>query len=228
MAKDLNLIIVAHPDDEILGFGGTGVNLIKKGEIVQPIILSGKANQRTQKPSEDELLKDSINANKKIGFNPPIFGDFPNLRMNTIDTIEIVKFIEKYIVQFKPQRIFTHHPSDLNDDHFVISRSCLTASKIFLRKNEDDPINSIYFMEIMSSSDWNIYPNNGLYLPNTFINIENSISSKIEALKCYRNVMRQPPHPRSEHAIRAIAAHRGAQSGAKYAESFQNVYRKLI
>ena len=116
----------------------------------------------------------------------------------------------------------------MNDDHSVISKACLTASKIFQRKEINDPIESINFMEIMSSTDWSLYPVNGLYLPNKFIDIEQHIESKISAIKCYRNVMRKPPHPRSDVSIRAIASYRGSQSGYKYAESFQTIYSSKI
>ena len=79
-----NLVVVAHPDDEILGFGGTGASLINNNETVQAIILSGSVNQRSLRPKKEDLVNDSIAANELIGFNRPIFGDFPNLRMNRL------------------------------------------------------------------------------------------------------------------------------------------------
>ena len=83
----INLIVVAHPDDEILGFGGTGAKLVKKGEIVQPIILSGNVQARSKRPEDNELLKNIIEANQYLGFNKPVLGDFPNIRMNNVDHI---------------------------------------------------------------------------------------------------------------------------------------------
>ncbi len=228
MIKKTNLVFVAHPDDEILGFGGTGAKLVQDGELVQPVILSSAVDARSKKPRYDELLEDIESANKRVGFENPILGDFPNLRLNNVDTVDLVKFIEKNIIEFNPNRIFTHHPSDLNDDHTIISKACLAAAKIFQRNNEPECFDAIYFMEIMSSSDWSTYPINGAYMPNMYVNIEDHLSLKIEALKCYRKVMRKVPHPRSEHAIKAIAAHRGAQSGFKFAESFQIAYRNLL
>ena len=91
----VNLIVVAHPDDEILGFGGTGAKLVQKGEIIQPIILCGNVKERKKKPDNQILYNNIIEANTLIGFNTPILGDFPNIRMNTVDHIEIVKFIEE-------------------------------------------------------------------------------------------------------------------------------------
>ena len=184
--KITNLIIVAHPDDEILGFGGTGANLIKMGEVVQAIILSGKAEQRYLKPADKELNDNCLNANTFLGFEKPIVADFPNIRMNNIDHIELVKYIENQIVKFNPTRIFTHHPSDLNDDHKQISFACQAAARFFQRrKNNTSHLKGLYLMEILSSTDWSFPSNNLNFRPNTYSDITKSIDLKIESLKKY-------------------------------------------
>ena len=134
--RDLNIIVVAHPDDEILGFGGSGSILIEKGEIVQPIILCGEVLERSNRPESMQLLHDMKKANKMLGFNTPILGSFPNLAMNTVSSIEIVKFIEKQLRKFLPKRIYTHHPNDMNKDHFFVSESTLAAAKYFQRNTK--------------------------------------------------------------------------------------------
>ncbi len=220
----INLVVVAHPDDEILGFGGTGALAISKGEKVIPLILCGSVEERKLKPSEENLRSDMFNASKSLGFSKPIIGSFPNIKINTIPHIDLVKFIENYILKYRPNRIFTHHPSDLNDDHKQISNACIVASRIFQRNNDISPINGIYFMEILSSTEWSFNIENKIFSPNIFIDIKNSIKKKIEALKIYRNVMRPVPHPRSEEVILGLSRFRGAQSGYEYAESFQQVF----
>ena len=85
----LNLVVVAHPDDEILGFGAAGAKLVKQGEIVQPIILCGNVDVRHKKPTDEELYRDMCKANNILGFNEPVLGSFPNIRMNNVDHIEI-------------------------------------------------------------------------------------------------------------------------------------------
>ncbi len=86
----INLVIVAHPDDEILGFGATGAKLVKRGEVVIPIIMCGGVFARNQRPTDLELFEDMNNANKKVCFHCPVLSDFPNLKMNTIPHIDLV------------------------------------------------------------------------------------------------------------------------------------------
>ena len=224
--KTVNLVIVAHPDDEILGFGATGAKLAARGEVVRPIILCGNVHVRDRRPSDHELAEDIANANKTVGFEKPTLGDFPNLRMNTVPHIEIVEFIEKNIAEYNPHRVFTHHPADLNDDHRQVSRSCLAAFRLFQRRPEVAPPKSLHFMEIQSATDWSIDTSLAAFRPNLYIEITAELEVKLEALSCYRNVMREYPHPRSEEAIRGLAAYRGAQSGQKYSEAFETVFQR--
>ena len=226
--KKVNLVVVAHPDDEVLGFGGTGASLVKQGDIVQPIILCGKANVRTRRPKTSNLYDDMISANRHLGFEVPVLGKFPNIRMNTVDHIDIVRFIEKQILKLKPSRIFTHHPSDLNDDHIQISMACLAASRLFQRRSDLPPLDAIYFIEILSSTDWSFPSAKSAFKPDTFSDITETIELKLQALSKYKGVMRSQPHPRSTEVLTGHAAYRGGQCGNKYAEAFQTVFKREV
>ena len=221
-----NLLVVSHPDDEILGFGGTGHKLCLNGEIVQPVILCGQVSARNQKPKNVDLINDIKKANDYLGFNFPILGDFPNLKFNNIDHIEIVKFIEKQIIEIEPDRIFTHFPNDLNDDHRQVSNACQVAAKISQRNPLLKPINGLYFMEILSSTEWSNSQSNLSFNPNIFIDISSFIDKKIKSLSFYRDVMREPPHPRSDSVIRSLSVFRGTQIGFKNAEAFQVCFQR--
>lgn len=223
--KILNLVVVAHPDDEVLGFGGAGAKLASRGEVVQPVILCGNVDARTMRPSNAQLYADMCAANELLGFETPILGGFPNIRMNNVDHIDIVQFIEKQIAAFQPIRIFTHHPGDLNDDHVQVSKACMAASRYFQRRSDIRPLQSLHFMEILSATDWAFSVGNMPFNPTTFIEIEDCLDLKIEALGKYRNVMRDFPHPRSEQILRGHAAYRGGQCGVKYAEAFQTCFQ---
>ena len=220
----LNLLVVAHPDDEILGFGATGAKLVHQGEHVQPIILCGDVNARTNRPKNSELNQDMLKANRLVGFSEPILGNFPNIRMNNVDHIDIVQFIEKQIIDFGPTRIFTHNPSDLNNDHVEISKACVAAARLFQRRDDISRLESLHYMEILSATDWAFPVNGEGFLPNTYIDVTSYFDLKVSALSCYRGVMRDMPHPRSEEVMRGHAAYRGGQSGFMYAESFQTIF----
>lgn len=224
--KRISLIIVAHPDDEILGFGATGAKLVSQGEIVQPVILCGNVDVRNERPTDAELYEDMVDANKIVGFELPILGDFPNIKMNTIDHLSIVQFIEQQILEFKPTRIFTHHPSDLNDDHKQIANACMAASRYYQRRADIPSLQSLSFMEIQSATDWSFESCGDIFKPNHYVEVTEELNLKIRALNCYRNVMRDFPHPRSVEAIKGLAAYRGGQSGQKYAEAFQTIFQQ--
>ena len=223
-----NLLIVAHPDDEILGFGGAGASYASLGEIVQPVILCGGAKARSNRPSNDKLANNIQEANKVVGFNNPILGSYPNLEMNTVPHLNMVKFIEEQICSFQPDRIFTHHPYDLNEDHREVSKACMAAFRIFQRKKNIKSIRELYFMEILSSTDWSFPVNSAQFSPNVFIDISQTYKKKIKALSCYEGILREPPHPRSIDTLHGHAMYRGGQSGFLLAEAFQQVYRSKL
>ena len=226
--KIVNLVVVAHPDDEILGFGATGAKLSGADETVQPIILCGEVDARSKRPGDKDLLADIHAANDIVGFSEPVLGDFPNLRMNTVDHIDIVQFIENQIQAYEPARIFTHHPADLNNDHVQIAHACLAASRLFQRRSDVRALRSLHLMEIQSATDWSFGVGKEIFTPNLFVDVENELDQKLKALSCYSNVMREFPHPRSPEAINGLAAYRGGQSGHKYAEAFQTVFMREL
>ena len=221
------LLVVAHPDDEILGFGASGKIFLKSEIKIQPVILCGNVNQRTQKPANNLLLKDILAANQTLGFEEPVLGDFPNLKMNTTPHIKLVKYIEKQIEYYEPSKVFTHHPGDLNDDHVQVSKACQAAIRLFQRRTNIKPIDEFYYMEILSSTDWSFQNGGNDFQPNIFVEVgKDGVEKKVKALSCYRDVMREFPHPRSVEAVRALATLRGAQSGYNYAEAFQLAFKR--
>lgn len=221
------LTVTAHPDDEILGFGGSSAILTRHGHIVQNLILSGNVEARRFRPDENLLKMHVTSAQKIVGAQPPILGPFPNIKFNTIPHLEIVQFIEKYIEEIQPDIVITHHPYDLNNDHYHVSKSCQAAVRLFQRK-QIKPLSALYFMEIPSSTDWAFPVDGQQFRPDTFLEIgEEGLSRKLEALHAYEGVMRAYPHPRSNEAIRALAVLRGSQVGRNLCEGFQTAMNIL-
>jgi N-acetylglucosamine malate deacetylase 1 len=226
--RKCNLVVVAHPDDEVLGFGGTGAKLVANGEMVQPVILCGNVDARTQRPSNDQLASDMAAANLALGFEPPVLGSFPNIRMNTVPHLDLVQFIEAQVERFEPSRIFTHHPADLNDDHGQVARACLPAARLSQRRGALNQVPSVYFVEVPSATEWSFPTGVDAFLPTVFSDISDFLEAKLSALECYRNVPRPFPHPRSREAMTALAAYRGSQSGSGHAEAFQLVFDRAF
>ena len=215
------LTVTAHPDDEILGFGGSASILSANGHVVYNLILSGNVEARRHRPNEDDLKNHTHLAQQIVGAQPPVLGSFPNIKFNSVPHLELVQFIESHIENLQPDIIVTHHPYDLNNDHYHTSIACQAAARLFQRK-PTKPLKGLYFMEIPSSTDWAFPIDGQQFRPDTFIEIgEDGLKAKIEALYAYEGVMRSYPHPRSDESIRALALLRGSQAGRDLCESFQ-------
>ena len=228
MLKNKYLIVVAHPDDEVLGAGGMIYNLSHNNNLFDIAILCTNVEARSNK-TDDKRLKNNIESVKKrLGIKKIYSGTFPNIAMNTIPHLQLVQFIEKALLDSKPDIVITHHPSDVNNDHYQTSIACQAAVRLFQRQSNVKPINELWYMEIPSATDWNINPTIYGFKPNIFIEIKKAgIKQKIHALKMYSGVMREYPHPRSVENLSALATCRGAQSGLSYAEAFECVFRRL-
>jgi LmbE family N-acetylglucosaminyl deacetylase len=221
------LIVVAHPDDEILGFGGSAALLTSQGTPVSTCILSRSVDARNNRPALAELERQSLEAHRIVGAQRILWADFPNIQLNTVAHIKLVQTIEQAISESSATAIFTHHPGDLNDDHRHVSKACQAAARLFQRREGVSRLQGLYFMEVLSSTDWS-FETVDRFQPTSFLEIGSpNLELKIKALAQYEDVMKPYPHPRSSEAIRALAALRGAQAGMLYAESFQLVFSNL-
>jgi LmbE family N-acetylglucosaminyl deacetylase len=221
------LIVVAHPDDEVLGCGGTAAAMAARGIVVRSCILSGEADARQNRPEVQELLANTRKAQRILKLRDPILGGFPNIRFNTVAHLEMVQFIESAIEKTRAEIIFTHHPNDVNDDHKKTSAACQAAVRLFQRRPKVRPLRSLYFMEILSATDWT-FPTGQDFRADTFYELgKEFLEKKLEALRAYKGVMREFPHPRSAEIVYSLAAYRGGQAGMRYAESFQTAFNAL-
>ncbi len=221
------LIVVAHPDDEVLGAGATIHKLVKKGVTVDVCILSADAEARNGRPDSETLRSDAAQCMNILGVRRLYAAPFPNIQLNCVPHLKLVQFIEQAMLDSGAEKIITHHPSDLNNDHHCVSLACQAATRLFQRREGVAPIDELWFMEVPSSTDWALNRGANGFEPNVFVEIgQDGLEAKLQALAAYRGVMRDFPHPRSAEAIRGLAAVRGAQAGETYAEAFQCVFRR--
>jgi len=223
------LVVVAHPDDEVLGAGGTIYSLAKRGEEVNVCILCSEVEIRNYRPTSEELDNDIHEANKLLGVNKIYQGGFPNIALNTVKQLELVQFIEGIMIENKTEVIITHHPGDLNNDHHHVSIACQAASRLFQRRSDVVNLRELLFMEVPSSTDWALNSSLNTFKANVYFEIkEDGVEKKIESLSKYRGVMRDYPHPRSEENLKSLATYRGSQAGLVYAEAFESVFRRVF
>jgi LmbE family N-acetylglucosaminyl deacetylase len=223
------LVVAAHPDDEVLGAGATLAKLASEGNTVITCFLSGEVTARRHRPELEKLRKDIISSARILGVKQVILGKFPNIQFNTIPHLSMVQFIEQVILDTEAETIFTHHPSDLNNDHLHTSLACQAAIRLFQRRDGVLPVKELLFMEIPSSTEWSLNKSVQPFTPNVYIETrEEFLTAKLQALAEYSGVMRDYPHPRSQIAIKGLAAYRGAQAGMVYAESFESVFRREL
>ncbi len=218
--KNRILIFAAHPDDEVLGCGGTIAKKTSKGYVVQTVFFSDGVSARHKKENikkVEERKKSAKLAAKILKTKPPIFGKFPDNQLDTISFLKIVKFVEKYIKIFKPSIIYTHFPEDLNIDHRLVSLAVSTAC----RPQKNKLVKKILFFEIPSSTEWKIIINKkNIFNPNWYEDISKTLDIKIKSLKVYGSELKKWPHPRSLKGVKSLAQWRGATVGYKAAESF--------
>jgi LmbE family N-acetylglucosaminyl deacetylase len=187
------LLVAAHPDDEVLGAGGTLARHVSEGDAVDVLICA-----------------------QGLGTAAPRFLDFPDNAMDSVALIEIVRKVEAAVAASAPQVVYTHHPSDLNVDHRLTAQAVLTAC----RPLPGSAIAAVYAYETVSSTEWGLPDAGAPFAPTHFVDVSATLEQKLRALGAYASEMRPFPHPRSLEAVRHLAAWRGSIVGCAAAEAF--------
>lgn len=221
--KQKILVVVAHPDDEVVGCAGTAARLAREGCQVYTLILGEGITSRDEKPDRkkrkkelENLKKQAKEANKILGVKEVFLYDLPDNRFDTVCLLDIVKIVESIKNKIRPDIIFTHSERDLNVDHQITYKAVITST----RPLQQETVKEIYSFEVLSSTEWN-YPLS--FSPDIFFDIWDTLKYKLEALGIYKSELRVFPHPRSLEAIKLNAEYRGMQVGLKHAEAFKTV-----
>lgn len=217
------LVVAAHPDDEILGCGGTILKHIASGDIVHTMIMAEGLTSRDYKRDvigrADELSELHQKARKVadfMGVEKLIMHSFPDNRMDSVTLLDVVKKIENEVDEFQPNIVYTHHAGDVNIDHRITHDAVITAC----RSLPGESVTDILFFETLSSTEWQMMTADKIFQPNVYVDIKNFMKKKLELLKLYNSEMREYPHPRSYSGVEILAQYRGLTVGCPYAESF--------
>ena len=201
------LLVVAHPDDEVLGAGASIWNWTRNADTVDVALMCTEAKARAFRPGDEELNSDLDKSAAYLGINKKYEATFPNIEMNTVPHLKLVQFIESAIKESEPDIIITHHPADTNNDHLQTSMACQEAIRLFQRRPEVKRVKEFWYMEVPSCTEWAINNAFNLFRPNCYVEVgKEGVDAKIKALSMYRGVMRPYPHPRSAEYITGLDA----------------------
>lgn len=221
------LVLAAHPDDEVLGCGGTMARLAHEGHEVHVAILGEGVTSRYADRAEADakLLRDLHGDSRRVadllGAKKLHMFGLPDNRFDSVPMLDVVKVVERLIDDLRPEVVYTQHGGDLNVDHVVLFRATLTAT----RPMRDSPVREVYAYEVASSSEWAFQQFEPRFQPNTFVDITATLEAKVAAMEAYESEARAAPHPRAPESLRAAARRWGSVVGVQAAEAFQLVRR---
>lgn len=212
------LVVAAHPDDEVLGAGGTILKHAKKGDAVYLLILGDGVTSRGSSKAEIKKRQGQAErAAKILGIKKVFLETLPDNKFDSVPLLEIVKKVEKTVQAIKPNIVYTHFSDDLNIDHRLTCRAVLTAC----RPQPNFFVKKIMAFEVLSSTEWQEKKKKSLFCPTHYNDISEVIDEKIKALEVYQDELRAYPHPRSKQGVKILARYRGLEVGYKYAEAFE-------
>lgn len=219
------LALAAHPDDEVLGCGGTLARLSREGQRVFIAIVGEGITSRYDTPDQaapglvDALRERSRQVARHLGARDVFFQGLPDNRFDTVPLLDITKIIESLIDRLRPDVVYTQHGGDLNMDHVRLHRATLTAT----RPQPGHSVREVYAYEVASSTEWAFQRFAPRFRPNVFEDITETLETKIEAMQLYETEVRAYPHPRSPEALRAQARRWGTTVGRGAVEAFEAV-----
>ncbi|AUT00931.1 GlcNAc-PI de-N-acetylase [Nostoc sp. CENA543] len=220
MSKQI-LVIAAHPDDEILGIGGTIARHISQGDKVVIAFIADSGTARYEDETINLIKGCAIAAVSKLGIveTDIRFAGFADQILDTLPIIKITQWIEQVVQEIKPQIIYTHHRGDINRDHQVVHEATLTATRPYSASF----VERILCYETPSATEWAGPYVENYFVPNVFVDISSHLENKLRAMSAYKTELRAFPHPRSLEALHTRAGYWGSIIGVAAAEPFMLV-----
>jgi LmbE family N-acetylglucosaminyl deacetylase len=222
-ARSTVLVVAAHPDDEVLGCGGTLARMAGEGSKVHVLLMAdGETSRETPLAEAAQHAKIAARnaaceaARAILGYSTVEAVGLPDQRLDSFDLLDVVRRVETVIQRLQPVTLLTHHAGDANADHRVVHDAVVAAC----RPQPGHPVKELLFYEVPSSTEWRPACSAQPFNPNWFVDISSTLSTKMRALQAYGEELRAFPHPRSVEAVEALAKWRGASIGVRAAEAF--------
>ena len=216
------LVIAAHPDDEVLGMGGTIAKYASRGdEVAVLIVTDGSTSQYRNDPKLEEIIRtkkaETDHCAAALGVKQVFYGGLPDMKLDITPHVEINSVIENTISAFQPSIVFTHFSGDVNKDHRRVCESTLVAC----RPVPEQCVKRLFLYSVPSSTEWNAQTAANAFLPNWYEDISGLYAEKkYKAMECYQTELREYPHPRSIQYLKTADTAEGNKVGLLTAESF--------
>ncbi len=217
------LVVAAHLDDEVIGCGGTIARHAALGDDVQVLVVTRGDPELFPKDLVDAIFREGAEAHKVLGVTKLHCLDLPAPKLDTVPQYKLVDSIEKIFRSVQPDTVYIPHAGDIHMDHRAVHHAALVAA----RPINGCSINRLLSYETLSETEWAPPSADNAFIPTVFIDISQYLTRKIEAMSCYRNQVRQPPHPRSLETIESLAKLRGSTVSLRAAEAFM-IVREII
>jgi LmbE family N-acetylglucosaminyl deacetylase len=217
------LVIAPHPDDEVLGAGGTLLRYKFEGHSIAWLIVTGITEDFGWSPERIfERDLEIAKVTKFFHFDEVYNLKLPTTKLDTLPISDIVKKISDVIEDFSPDEILIPHVGDIHTDHQIVNKAVLSCTKWFRYPF----IKRILAYETISETNFGLDVG-CQFTPNVFVDISNFLSDKIKILEIYSSEIGIFPFPRSKLSIESLARYRGSTSGFIAAEAFQLLRERI-
>jgi LmbE family N-acetylglucosaminyl deacetylase len=210
------LVIAPHPDDEVLGCGGTMIKHVSEGDEVYLCVVTKAYPPEWPEDEIRERRDEVLKVNNILGTKKTYFLDLPTVKLDTIPQKELNEAIAKVINKLQPEIVYIPHGGDVNSDHRLVFEAAMVA----IRPRPALAIRKVLCYETLSETEWAAPLAENAFMPNLYVDISGVLATKLKAMSEYKSELKEFPHPRSLEAISALAKIRGATIGVEAAEAF--------
>jgi N-acetylglucosamine malate deacetylase 1 len=209
-------VIAAHPDDELLGVGGTVARHVERGDVVRLAVMCEGISVRYDPERHAEVHSQAQAAAQILGVSDLVLRSLPDQRLDTISLTDIVSEIDGVLEGFEPEIVYTHFGGDINKDHRILTEAVLVATRPYAAPS----VREVLMFETPSSTEWGSPTLTPTFQPSVFVDVTRTLERKIEAFLSYTKEVRPFPHPRSPEALRDRARYWGSLVNREAAEPF--------